>query len=736
MNNRNCIIGTMKSTDYRTSNGQDTFVNRTAERIEYIDLMNFRCIFLVLAVLALFPHRGISQKRNQLDSLWAAFRDPKNNDSLHVNAIHNITIRLSHADPDSGLAVTKVYAQYLNERHLPESYSSLYNARGTCYLNKGNLDSALSNFEKSLYFRRVYHDKKGEASALNNIGIVYYQRADYYRCLEYYQQSLSIKDSLRDYTGVASSYSNIGMINEIEGNSDKALSYYRKSLHLRDSLKDDRGMGDSYLKIGGVLLGQSQFDSAIFYVHLGIVHSTLAGDARTATTGVSNLGTVFEQAGRPDSALYYYQLALLQHRMMHNDEGVATAQKDVGDFFLKQNRFSDAIRYCDSSFLVSSALGFPKLEMGSCDCLAKAYDKTNQPVRALYYLKRADSLRDILNNVDNAKELNRKSLQYEYAMDKLSDSLRIQKENELKDLQRDEEVREQKLYTGAGIGGFVIMVVLAVVLYRGYRQKRDLNLQLEKKNLQIEEKQKAVLDSITYAKRLQEAILPQRESVTRYLPENFILYKPKDIVAGDFYWMEHVNGTTFIAAADCTGHGVPGAMVSVVCSTALNRSVLEFGLTDPGEILDRTRELVLETFSKSDKDVYDGMDISFAAVSVHGVKWAGAHNPLWIVHDGALTEIAADKQSIGKEEDPRPFKTVNVPLKPGSRIYLLTDGFADQFGGPQGKKFKYKQLAQLLTSTSTLPIQQQYRAVDLAFENWRGLLEQVDDVCLIGIELS
>jgi serine phosphatase RsbU (regulator of sigma subunit) len=260
-----------------------------------------------------------------------------------------------------------------------------------------------------------------------------------------------------------------------------------------------------------------------------------------------------------------------------------------------------------------------------------------------------------------------------------------------------------------------------------------------------------VLDSILYAKRLQQAIIPSEENIKKYLPESFVLYKPKDIVAGDFYWMETVRSTfnvqrstkenddiILLAVADCTGHGVPGALVSVVCSNALNRSVFEFGLTDPAKILDKTRELVIATFEKSDKEVKDGMDISLCSLSLSTLTltWSGANNPLWVVSSkGELTEIKADKQPIGKYAVEVPFTSHTLKLEKDDRIFMFTDGFADQFGGPKGKKFKYKQLQKILTDSVDSSIDQQKEILNKKFQDWKGDLEQVDDVCVIGIQL-
>lgn len=253
----------------------------------------------------------------------------------------------------------------------------------------------------------------------------------------------------------------------------------------------------------------------------------------------------------------------------------------------------------------------------------------------------------------------------------------------------------------------------------------------------VEEKQKEIIDSISYAKRLQEAILPPQEFINKHISDNFILYKPKDLVAGDFYWAEHIGDLFFIAAADSTGHGVPGAMVSVVCSNALNRTVKEFGLTQTGNILDKTRELVVETFEKSASEVKDGMDISLLCIDTKNKKitWSGANNALWYMQNNELLIIKPDKQPIGKTDNPSPFTTHEVTYKDGTTFYLFTDGFADQFGGDKGKKFKYKQLEELLLTNNNLALSAQSNLLNQKFESWKGNLEQVDDVCVIGVKI-
>jgi len=265
------------------------------------------------------------------------------------------------------------------------------------------------------------------------------------------------------------------------------------------------------------------------------------------------------------------------------------------------------------------------------------------------------------------------------------------------------------------------------------------NRKIETQRGLLEEKNKEITDSITYAKRIQEAILPPLRNVMESLPNSFVFYKPKDIVAGDFYWMECIGEWVVFAAADCTGHGVPGAMVSVVCNNALNRSVREFGLTEPAAILDKTLELVIEQFETSDDEVKDGMDIALCALNTttRALQFAGAQNPLWIKRatSSELEEIKGDKQPIGKYSDPKPFTNHTLQLEAGDAFYIFSDGYADQFGGPKGKKLKYKPFKELLLSINDKPMEERKQIIDQHFETWKGDLEQVDDVCVIGVRV-
>ena len=315
--------------------------------------------------------------------------------------------------------------------------------------------------------------------------------------------------------------------------------------------------------------------------------------------------------------------------------------------------------------------------------------------------------------------------------------------------------------------GFILVLLFTVYILKAYRDKNKANDKLKEQKEEIlqkndeitlakheiEEKNIEILDSINYAKRIQQAILPPESYWNKNLPESFVLYLPKDIVAGDFYWMDTVGNEVLFAAADCTGHGVPGAMVSVVCHNALNRVVREFGMHQPAEVLDKVTDLVIETFERSDHEVKDGMDISLVGLTMDTMEleFAGAHNPLWLIREGnkeyeglelnleldgkSLYEIKADKQPVGKYAYREKFTYNKITVQKGDIIYLSSDGFPDQFGGEKGKKLKSKAFKKLLMDLCDKDIQEQKEILKKSFTEWRGDFEQLDDVCVIGVKI-
>ncbi len=260
---------------------------------------------------------------------------------------------------------------------------------------------------------------------------------------------------------------------------------------------------------------------------------------------------------------------------------------------------------------------------------------------------------------------------------------------------------------------------------------------IKKQLIEIEEKRKDTLDSIKYAKRIQTALLPTPDSIKSILKDVFVFYKPKDIVSGDFYWFDKLGNKILIAVADCTGHGVPGAMLSVLCTNYLNKVVGELNITSPALILDKINALMHEQFTKNKEEVDDGMDISLCCIDFekNTIEFAGAHNPIYIIRDGNLIIYKGDKQPIGKSYKTKPFTNNSINTKPGDCFYLFSDGFADQFGGPKGKKYTYKQLQKSFLELHHLPMDEQHLMCFSLFNDWKGKLQQVDDVCLVGFRI-
>lgn len=284
---------------------------------------------------------------------------------------------------------------------------------------------------------------------------------------------------------------------------------------------------------------------------------------------------------------------------------------------------------------------------------------------------------------------------------------------------------------------FIIICIGIVItwVYSYYVIRKNVRLLHIQKTI-VEKKNKEVHDSIVYAKRIQDTILPKSSILEESFKNYFVLYTPRDIVSGDFYWVESVGDEIVFAAADCTGHGVPGAMVSLMCSNLLRKVIVEGRVTDPGQVLDTTSELLLERLGG--KSVSDGMDISlcFWNRKTKTLKFAGANNPLFLIRNGELQETKADKQPIGYFEDRVPFTTHLIDYQEGDQIVIFSDGLKDQFGGPKNKKFSTKRFKNLLCEISNQNLEAQGEKLLGEFVSWKGDEEQVDDICVFSVVLK
>jgi serine phosphatase RsbU (regulator of sigma subunit) len=732
---------------------------------------------IVLPVFFLIPIIH-SLAQNRVDSLITSLNKVPE-DSTKADLLITIANELRNGDPRKCLDYAGQALALSTKIHLNRGISSSYVLRGSALIGMGKTKEALLELEKATAVCRALKIEKDEAAAFHMKGIICYYNNDFSQALKNYFISMEIRERIGNRLGASDSYNNISLVYQALGKYPEALLYNFKALKIREELKD-RELPVSYNNIGNIyeLLNdlpkavesykaalnayaakEDHFGMAQIYNNIGELYArqndyvkardnyaeglkVLEGSDNALITSalLNNSGMMYAGTGDYDQALVYLEKSLDIREANQNNEGIAASNINLGTLYLLKKQPVPASAFFKKALGLSLKTGIVEQTKRSYLGLAQV-DSALKDYRAAFEdYKNYILYKDRLINEESTKKTIRSQMQYDFER-KESETKTGQ---EKKDVLAAEELKQQKQQRNYFVAGFVLMLLLTLLILRSYRQKNTANRiiaqqkeEVEQQKHLIEERNKEITDSISYAKRLQEAILPPRKLIDENLPENFVLYKPKDIVAGDFYWMEVAGGTILIAAADCTGHGVPGAMVSVVCSNALNRTVKEFGITEPGKILDKVRELVIETFQKSESEVMDGMDISICAIDrvSHEVKWAGANNPLWYLQEGRIRELKANKQPIGNTENPQPFDTHSVQMKKGDILYLLTDGYADQFGGEKGKKFKHKPFLRLLEKISNAGMKEQAGILDNAIEKWKGNLEQVDDILVMGIKI-
>ncbi len=537
----------------------------------------------------------------------------------------------------------------------------------------------------------------------------------------------------------------LGLIFKEQSNFDKSLEYFISAQEKFEVISEpDDKLKDVQItierNIGVIYRNKNEPDKALFHLNKALALADNNHNDVLKASVLNSLGTLYRIKKDFRKAIQAYEESLKIKAETENLSGQSTTCTNLSKLYLEINNYLKAELYGLKAYEFG-ALAKDRLKiMNACEMISEVYERMNKRERAFPYVKRAYQLRDSVYVASIAEQSAK--------LEALYDSEKKKKEIELSKVKNDqleESVRAGSRERNIILGGLCLVVLMFVFAIRSYLGKKKANNLLEEKNSlivtqkqMVEEQHKEILDSINYAKRLQDAILPSALELNRIFSDNyFIYYVPKAIVAGDFYWMEYVDDTILIAVADCTGHGVPGAMVSLVCSNALNRSIYEYGIREPGKILDRTRELVLENFAKSGSDVKDGMDISLLSINRRSgaVKWAGANNPLWYIKDNNLNEITANKQPIGKADNYIPFTTHALDIKKGDSVFLFTDGYADQFGGPRGKKLKYKQMQEIIMTSKDNAMFEIHKQLLERFEMWKGGLEQVDDVCVIGIRV-
>jgi len=652
-----------------------------------------RFVFSLLLLLNLLQPFSYAQNA-KTDSLLNVLKTIKA-DTARVNLLNDIGWELiSTGDYEPAMNYINDAKTLAGKIKFKKGIANSFNNIGVIYYRQGNYSKALKNYFASLKIREEIGDKKGIAKSYNNIGIIYFNQGNYPEARKNHFASLKIKEEIGDRKGIAFSYNNIGNIYYYEGNYPEALKSYFASLKIREEIGGKNEIADSYNNIANIYDNQANYPEALknYFASLKI----------------------FEEIG--------------------DKNGIATSYTNIGQLYIHMNKAAEGKLWLQKGLRLSSEIGSLGDIKHSYSGLAKADSALGNFKAAFEQYKMYIIYRDSIINEESTKKTLQEQLQYEYEKKEAVAAAAAEKQAEV----AAAENRRQKAISWSATGGAALMLILAGISYRNYRNKRKANEVITHQKQLVEEKNREITDSIQYALRIQTAILPPQKIIRQYLGNSFVLYKPKDIVAGDFYWMETIGDLVLFAACDCTGHGVPGAMVSVVCHNALNRSVREFGLRKPNAILNKTSEIVIENFATSEENIKDGMDISLCALNTKTktLQWAGANNPLWLMQNGNLIETKADKQPIGMHDHSKPFTNHEFALQTGDSIYIFSDGFADQFGGETGeKKLTKKRFKELLISIQDKTMDEQGNVLEKFILDYRKNVEQIDDILVMGVRV-
>ncbi len=612
------------------------------------------------------------------------------------------------------------------------------------YINRGEYELGLKNYKKALAIRVEIGDREGEGKAMLGIGNVYLALGNYNKALQYYLKSLHISESLNKSRDIGNCLNNIGAIYYYQKNLGKASDYWQQAITYYELLGEKDDIIACLSNIGNVYSEQNKTDKALEFFNRALKLSVEIGDKEQISGAHINIGSVYVNEGFYPLALKEYLSALTLVEELGKMQDKALLLKNIGEIYRKEKDYNKAIISLDSALAISKQIQSTEKMKLCYEELANIYEASGDFEKAYINHQLFMYAKDSLLNEESSKQI--AEMQTKYDTEKKEKENQILKQTvDIQDLNSNRQ--RIIIYSVSALS--VLLVSLAFFIFRGYKQKQKANLQLEEKNLQIEEKNKIVeeknkdiTDSIRYAKRLQTAILKPENTLTNYFDDGFILFKPKDIVSGDFYWFEKFGDLSLIAAADCTGHGVPGAFMSIIGCNLLSQAVNEYAITQPAAILNSINKgltKVLQQKGDVDSFVTDGMDIALCSFNSDKmvVEYSGAFNPLWLVRDNKVIEFTADKFPVGAFIDStvRMFKCHEIPVQKGDMIYLFSDGYADQFGGASGKKFKYKPFQALLLENHKKSGAEQKEALTTAFGKWIGNLEQIDDVLVIGIRI-
>jgi len=573
--------------------------------------------------------------------------------------------------------------------------------------------------------------KLGIANSYNNMGVIFNYQSDYSHSLEYLLKSLKLYEALNNRDGMGIAYKYIGAVYNHEGDTANALDYFHRALRIFYEIKDTNYIGSALISIGNLYKTTGQHKQALSALMSSYYYFIKINNRDGVASALMYIGEVYSNRSIYDSAMYYLNRGKRIFEALKDNDGISRSLNLLAAVYLAQNKYTDALDCADKSLKLAIEIGSLDCRMNAEKTLSDIYQQKKEGPGALAHYKAYIVLRDSIFSQQNT--LKTFGAQMNYTNEKRDAARKA--EDDKREALHQEEIKRNNTKIAAGTGILLVLIVFSIFIYIANVRRKRANIIIGQKNYQITQ-------SINYAERIQRAMLPDKAEIAKVLPDSFVLFKPKDIVSGDFYTLTKKDEKIILAVADCTGHGVPGGFMSMLCSEKLNDAIDQTQNT--GEILHHLNQGIKSSLhqSESEDSTYDGMDIALCVIipAINGMKlnYSGAIRPLWIIREGASTieEIKATPRTIGGftpiDQD---YGTYIIQLHKGDTFYLFTDGYIDQFGGESSKKLGLDRFKNMLLSVYNKPMPEQEKELLAYMENWKQKTPQLDDMLVVGVRV-
>lgn len=686
-----------------------------------------------------------------LDSLIRLV-DKSKTDTAQVNLLNNIAkdFNLTEKKFEKALAFTNQAIELATKINYKKGLALAYEQQAyaydwIAYTINGDYSKVIPTYLKAL---QTYSELKDSSNMANTLYLMAYTldyQADYANAGKYYYQSLQLYENLKDTSKITRLFFCIGQSNNFQKNYTKAFDYLFKSLSLAKQQKHVPQTAECLMMIGNTHSAIESYDSAAYYLNQALTIRKVNELLKNKLGEIYyNLSIINFKKKNYNASLDYANQAF-QYDDINSDTYLQGEINGLmGQCYEQLNDNQKAITFFNKSLDFSRISGSKNITSEQYLNLSRVYEKLGKTPIAFDYYKKHTALKDSVFNENKAKENAQHEMQYNFDKQQLLQ----QTEQANKDALAKAELNKQKTVRNIFTIAFAIMLLLAFWIFKEYKQKKRITelvshqykeIELQKEIMEV--KNKEIIDSINYAKRIQNAILPDMEEFEKNFTDAFVLFTPKDIVSGDFYWMYERDNFIFYATADCTGHGVPGGFMSMLSNSLLNEVVIDKQTYEPGDVLDLMRIKIIRALKQQGKvgEQQDGIDIAFCRFDKNNntLTYAAANNPIWLIRNNTLEEYPCNKQPVGISSGKAvQFDQRTIQLQQGDCVYTFTDGYADQFGGIDGKKYKQKNLKQLIERIHNQPMVEQKKVLAKNFNDWRNNThEQLDDVCVIGIRI-